>query len=76
VPLHQCAPNKPRPAKRVAVQVLVNYSAAPDLAAVEKQCKDIATGSGDSTGGSAVGGSSSGNSSGYHLSQRGDHHSV
>ena len=34
-------PNKPRPAKRVDVQVLVNYSAAPDPAAVEKQRKFI-----------------------------------
>lgn len=34
-------PNKPRPAKRVDVQVIVNYSAAPDPAAVEKSRKDI-----------------------------------
>ena len=35
------APNKPRPTKRVDVQVLVNSSAAPDPAAVEKWRKMI-----------------------------------
>jgi len=35
------SPNKPRPAKRVDVQVLVNSSAAPDPAAVEKWRKMI-----------------------------------
>ena len=35
------APNKPRPPKRVDVQVLVNHSAAPDPAAVEKWRKMI-----------------------------------
>jgi len=35
------APNKPRPPKRVDVQVVVNYSATPDPAAVEKYRKVI-----------------------------------